>query len=103
MVVQNDFASKVVNRNLERNSSMNKIDPRAIISPMHALFCSWLEELEDDNSKDKQMPKRKNPDHHAVIAKYAETEKVSDRPQKQIARPESRTTENIEKNNGGNA
>lgn len=42
---------------------------------MHALFCSWLEEL---NVKDTQKPKRKKSDHHAVIAKYTK-EKGSDR------------------------
>jgi len=57
---------------------MEKIDPRTIISPMHALFCSWLEELDDDDMKDTQMPKRKKPDHHAVIARYTK-EKSSDR------------------------
>lgn len=38
---------------------------------MHALFCSWLEELD---VKDAQKPKRKKSDHHATIAKYAKKE-----------------------------
>ena len=50
---------------------MNKINSRTIISPMHALFCSWLAELD---VKDTQKPKHKKSDHHAVIAKYTKKE-----------------------------
>ena len=56
-----------------------------------------IEHLGIEEEAKPKPPEYKPQDHHKILARY------DDRPQKTKARLESRATENIEKNNGGNA